>query len=83
MDPTTQLLVMAGGPAAVACLGWWLSGKFRDMERANTQALATHENEDQRRHLENLGRFGTLNVRLARMGVPEIHSADIAAGDGP
>jgi hypothetical protein len=83
-DPTVQLIVMAGGPAAVACLGWWLSGKFRDMERANTQALATHENEDQRRHVENLRRFGRLDVRLARMGVPEIAHDDLAAqGDGP
>ena len=63
-----QNFLFAGGPAAVACLGWWLSGRFRAIEQAYMKALAIHEADDERRHIENLGRFGEINERLARMG---------------
>ncbi len=67
LDPLMQYMLFAGAPAAVACLGWWLSGKFRGLERSYTQALALHENEDERRHVDNLERFARIDVRLARM----------------
>ncbi len=62
-----QYMLFAGAPAAVGCLGWWLSGKFRGLELAYISALAAHERDDERRHVENLGRFSEINVRLARI----------------
>lgn len=76
-DPVMQYVLFAGAPAAVACLGWWLSGKFRNLERAYTSALNLHEQEDDRRHIENLERFGSINVRLARMGNGSHNGAEL------
>jgi len=69
VDPSGLSLVLtAVAPGSVAALGWWLSGRFRAIEKAYTAALATHEVQDQTRHEENLDRFSEINVRLARMG---------------
>ncbi len=54
--------------ASVAGLGWWLSGRFRKIETSNAAALTTHDEEDQRRHEENLERFRLISVALARLG---------------
>lgn len=75
MDELTKYLIGVGGPAAVACLGWWLSGKFRTVETAYRDSLDEHELKDQTRHEENLKRFevtaeriSSIDVKLARMG---------------
>jgi hypothetical protein len=57
---------VAGGPiASVAGLAWWLSGRFRSIERAYTASLAAHEDKDQTRHEENLERFGDIRAEIA------------------
>lgn len=63
-----RLFLELGGPGAVMCLGWWLSGKFRAIERSYAQSLEDHEQKDQTRHEENLARFGKISIALARMG---------------
>jgi hypothetical protein len=68
MDEVMKYAFGAGGPAAVAALAWWLSGQFRKVEHAQAAMLGKHEKEDQKRHEENLGRFETISVALARMG---------------
>lgn len=53
---------------AVAGLGWWLSGRFRKVEIGQRAILDAHEDKDQERHEENLGRFAEIKVALARLG---------------
>jgi hypothetical protein len=68
-DPATvQLLAtIASSFASVAGLGWWLSGRFRSVEKAAEAALEKHDEKDDGRHDENLGRFDRINERLARI----------------
>lgn len=65
---TLSIVLTAVAPGSVACLGWWLSGRFRAIERTYTASLEAHEEKDQTRHEQNLDRFATLNERLARLG---------------
>ncbi len=71
VSDVTRLFLDAGGPAAVAALGWWLSAKFRKTEEAarvaaesvanKTQSIVEHhEAIDQSRHRENLSNFKEL-----------------------
>ncbi len=60
---TITTLIAIGGPfAAVAGLGWWLSGRFRKIETAQRMQLAAHELKDQERHDENIDRFRSIEV---------------------
>lgn len=61
-------LALFGSAASVAGLGWWLSGRFRSVENAQREMLDRHEELDQSRHEENLGRFAEIKVALARLG---------------
>jgi hypothetical protein len=67
-DPFIGYLLFAGAPGAIAFLGWWLSGRFRALEQTQAKALILHEQDDQRRHEQNLGKFSEINERLARIG---------------
>ena len=58
----------ASSAVSVAGLGWWLAGKFSDVKEAASENLASHEKRDQQRHEENLQRFGSISVALARLG---------------
>lgn len=53
--------------ASIACLAWWLAGRFRAVENIARETLDAHEEKDQLRHEENLKRFGDISVRLAEM----------------
>ncbi len=61
-------LALVGSAASVAGLGWWLSGQFRKVEKAQNNILDAHEEKDQKRHEENLDRFKNISVALARLG---------------
>lgn len=63
----------------LAAFGWWLSGRFRSIEerqREQIDRLASegrkhlddHEDKDQERHEDNLERFRTISVSLAKLG---------------
>jgi len=54
--------------ATLACLVWWLSGRFSKIERNQREILESHEELDQFRHEENLKRFERISVSLARLG---------------
>lgn len=75
----TTLIAIGGPIGAVFTLGWWLSGRFRKAEiaqrdrgdelaEAQREQLAAHETRDQERHEENLERFRTLSVSVAKLG---------------
>jgi hypothetical protein len=66
MDKLIEYGVQAGGPAAVACLGWWLSGKFQDVKDDARKNLTEHEIKDQCRHEENIQRFTRLETKVER-----------------
>ncbi len=68
MQSVNEVISAYGGPVAIAGLGWWLSGRFRCIERAQSAALDKHETEDERRHVENLKRFEKIAVALANLG---------------
>ena len=81
-----QYFLFAGGPAAVACLGWWLSGKFQEAKDHGDEKLAAHELKDQERfdaaaritsdnHLSNLRRFGRIGMELMRIN-PNLRITD-------
>jgi hypothetical protein len=55
--------------AAVGTLGWWLSGRFRAVEKSTADTIAKHEVIDQNRHDENLRNFQRIFVKLARHGI--------------
>jgi hypothetical protein len=61
-------LAIFGSVASVAGLGWWLATQFRRVESAQRKILDAHEDKDQERHEENLGRFAEIKVALARLG---------------
>jgi hypothetical protein len=65
VDDLTKYFVLAGGPAAVACLGWWLSGKFQEVKDDAQAMLKSHELRDNKRHEDNLNRFNAIEVQLA------------------
>ena len=60
-DPVYSLVGIGG-------LGWWLSGRFRKTEERLDKKLDDHEDQDARRHEENLSRFEKIHIALARMG---------------
>jgi hypothetical protein len=68
MDEIVRTALAAGGPTAIGMLAWWLSGRFREIELAYRDSLAAHEVKDQAWREENLARFESINVRLARLG---------------
>lgn len=61
--------------AMVAWLAWHLNSKFHKIENDLKTLVATHENQDQQRHLENLERFSDLSVGQARLGLLNGHHA--------
>jgi hypothetical protein len=63
-DTLIEMLKIVGGPSAVATLGWWLRGKFSDIQETSKAQLATHEHQDERRHRQNLVRFAKINQKL-------------------
>lgn len=63
-DELIEILKVFGGPSAVATLGWWLRGKFSNIEESSKEQLATHEHQDERRHRQNLVRFARINMKL-------------------
>lgn len=90
-DPVFRLFIDAGGPGAVAVLGWWLAGKFRKVEenaRSYAEAIGDkaeaaidrHEAIDQSRHEENLKNLkeinGTINSLQVRMARAGINGHD-------
>jgi len=64
IDEVIELFKIVGGPATVACLGWWLRGKFSDIDETSKAQLNSHEQEDERRHRQNLVRFAKINMKL-------------------
>lgn len=60
------LLISAIGGAVVGAikLTWWLSAQFADVKKVQSETLKTHEGEDQRRHEENIERFGLIEAAL-------------------
>lgn len=63
----------------LAAFGWWLSGRFRSIEerqreqierlaKEGREHLDMHEEKDNDRHEENLERFRTISVSLAKLG---------------
>lgn len=60
---------IVGSAAAVAGLGWWLSGRFRYIELGYNTAIDKHEEIDQTRHLQNLAAFESIRLALAKAGM--------------
>lgn len=63
----------------LAAFGWWLSGRFRAIEdrqrdqidrlaKEGREHLDAHEEKDGERHEDNLERFRTISVSLAKLG---------------
>lgn len=72
-DPMLTLLIAVGGSwPAVATLGWWLSGQFRNTDDKAAKALASHEKLDQERHDATMRDFGRIYVALAKKGFPVV-----------
>ena len=65
LSALVELLKIVGGPSAVAGLGYWLRGKFSNIEESSRNQLATHEHQDERRHRQNLVRFAR-SARVSR-----------------
>jgi len=72
-DDLLELIKIAGGPAAVAGLGWWLRGKFSDIVDSGKEQLMTHERDDERRHRQNLVRFAKINMKLGIEDFDEVN----------
>lgn len=64
VDELVEIIKIAGGPSAVAFLGWWLRGQFTAVQKAGETRMASHEHQDERRHRQNLVRFAKLNMKL-------------------
>lgn len=73
-DTITTIIAIGGPCGAVFTLGWWLSGRFRQVEEiqrirteelaeAHARQLAAHEAKDQQRHAENVERLEKLTER--------------------
>jgi hypothetical protein len=60
---------IAGSVAAIGSLGYWLSGRFRYIERGYNTAIDRHEEIDQTRHLQNLAAFENIRLALAKAGM--------------
>jgi hypothetical protein len=59
------IVVSVGG--ATVRLTWWLAKQFTGIKDAYAKALKDHEAQDEKRHEENLERFGAINVAIARI----------------
>lgn len=66
MEEVLKYALEAGGPGAICLLGWWLSGRFRYIERGYQAAIDKHEETDQTRHEQNLAAFEKIRIALAR-----------------
>ena len=66
---------LGGSFSAVASLGWWLSGQFRQVEKKTEETIGRHEVVDQNRHEQNLAEFQKIYVALARVGANGDRSA--------
>ena len=68
-----EIIKLAGGPAAVVALGWWLRGKFSEISEDSKEQLLTHEQQDERRHRQNLVRFAKINMKLGIEDAAELN----------
>lgn len=68
-----ELIKLVGGPSAVAGLGWWLRGKFSEVQTKSSELLKSHEVQDERRHRQNLVRFAKINTKL---GIEDSHDGN-------
>lgn len=59
-----ELAKVLGTPGAVALLGWWLRSQFSNVATASKEFLDAHEEQDERRHRQNLVRFARINMKL-------------------
>lgn len=59
-----ELVKLVGGPSAVAGLGWWLRGQFNAISAKTSEQMKVHEQQDERRHRQNLVRFAKINTKL-------------------
>lgn len=75
----TMATAVASAIGGAATLAWWLSRQFSETRKGFYEALEKHrdtfsdkvdkhEQLDQDRHEENLGRFGSIQVALAKLG---------------
>lgn len=55
--------------AAIGSLGWWLSGRFRAVEKSTAELVDRHEAVDQNRHEDNLRQFANIQIMLAGYGI--------------
>ena len=68
-----ESLVTIGGAAfssalSVSGLGWWLRGKFTQVDNNSQARWLDHEEKDQNRHEDNLKKFSGIAVALAQLG---------------
>lgn len=63
-----QVVSIVTGIASIGGLGYWMAGRFRAIEHLADAALDRHETKDQLRHEENLRRFESVSIALARLG---------------
>lgn len=75
----TMATAVASAIGGAATLAWWLSKQFSETRKGLYEALERHrdnfsekvdehEQLDQDRHEENLARFGSIQVALAKLG---------------
>jgi hypothetical protein len=75
-DDLVEFIKLAGGPAAVIALGWWLRSKFADIVSMGKEQLLIHERQDERRHRQNLVRFAKINMKLGIDETPDEFNGD-------
>lgn len=63
-DQIVEAAKVFGTPGAVALLGWWLKSQFSNVASASKELLEHHEDQDERRHRQNLVRFARINMKL-------------------
>ncbi len=83
VDVVSVIATMGGAimqfAVPLGVFGWWLSGRFRNIEerqreqierlaKEGREHLDKHEEKDGERHEDNLERFRTISVSLARLG---------------
>lgn len=75
----TMATAIASAIGGAAALAWWLSRQFSEARKVFYEALEhhretfsekvdNHERLDQDRHEQNLDRFGSIQVALAKLG---------------
>lgn len=68
IDALAKFSELAMPVASVCGLGWWLRGKFEQVDNRSEQRWLTHEGADNARHLENLERFRRMGNALVSLG---------------